>query len=85
MTSNRGDDDMNHAAVMLSGAPRVLDVPPDLADALEHEDQVLRSFERLSYDGQAQVVLSVAGARSPRARSRRIAQVLGNLREGWAH
>lgn len=76
---------MNHAAVMLSSGPRVLDVPADLADALEREDGVLRRFERLSYDGQAQVVSSVAGARGATARQRRIAKALGALREGWAH
>jgi hypothetical protein len=32
MTANEGAD-MNHASVMLSSTPRVLDVPPDLADA----------------------------------------------------
>jgi uncharacterized protein YdeI (YjbR/CyaY-like superfamily) len=80
-----GGAEMNHASVMLSSAPRVLDVPPDLADALEREDAALRRFERLSYDGQERVVLSVAGARGARTRRRRIAQVLGTLREGWAH
>ena len=84
MTANGGAD-MNHASVMLSSTPRVLDVPPDLADALEAEDATLRRFERLSYDGQERVVLSVAGARGVRTRRRRIAQALGALREGWAH
>jgi uncharacterized protein YdeI (YjbR/CyaY-like superfamily) len=84
MTANRGAE-MNHASVMLSSTPRVLDVPADLADALEREDAALRSFERLSYDGQEQVVLSVASARGARTRRRRIAEALGSLREGWAH
>jgi uncharacterized protein YdeI (YjbR/CyaY-like superfamily) len=84
MTANGGAD-MNHASVMLSSTPRVLDVPPDLADALEREDAALRYFERLSYDGQERVVASVAAARGARTRRRRIAQVLGTLREGWAH
>jgi len=84
MTANEGAD-MNHASVMLSSTPRILDVPADLADALEREDAALRRFERLSYDRQEQVVLSVAGARGVRTRRRRIARALGSLREGWAH
>jgi uncharacterized protein YdeI (YjbR/CyaY-like superfamily) len=80
-----GGAEMNHASVMLSSTPRVLDVPPDLADALEGEDIALRRFERLSYDAQERVVLSVAGARGARTRRRRIARVLGGLRQGWAH
>jgi uncharacterized protein YdeI (YjbR/CyaY-like superfamily) len=80
-----GGAEMNHASVMLSSTPRVLDVPADLADALEREDAALRRFERLSYDGQERVVLSVAGVRGARTRRRRIAEVLGTLRQGWAH
>jgi uncharacterized protein YdeI (YjbR/CyaY-like superfamily) len=84
MTATEGAD-MNHASVMLSSTPRVLDVPRDLADALEGEETALRRFERLSYDAQERVVLSVAGARGVRTRRRRIARALGTLREGWAH
>jgi uncharacterized protein YdeI (YjbR/CyaY-like superfamily) len=73
-----------HAAVMLSSEPRELAVPPDLADALEREDDVLRSFERLSYAGQRELVLSVDRAPSTNSRRRRIARALGLLREGWA-
>ena len=76
---------MNHAAVIVSSVPRILDVPPDLADALEREDVALRTFERLSYDGQERLVRSVAAARDAKARRRRIANALGSLREGWAH
>jgi uncharacterized protein YdeI (YjbR/CyaY-like superfamily) len=72
------------AAVTLLGEPRVLAVPPDLAAALEREDDVLRSFERLSYRGQAELVLSVDRARTGQSRRRRIARALGLLREGWA-
>ena len=74
----------SHAAVTLMSQPRVLALPPDLADALEREDDVLRSFERMSYDGQAELVLSVDRARTAQSRRRRIARALGLLREGWA-
>ena len=61
----------------------MLAVPADLADALEREDAALRSFERLSYDGQARVVLSV-DRRAARAttRRRRIAAALGAAARG---
>lgn len=63
--------------VELDTAPRVVEVPPDLAEALT-PDQRAR-FDALSYSGRRAHVLSVDGAKTPETRERRIAKVVEAL------
>ena len=53
-------------------APRVVEVPDDLAAALNREPSARQAFDRLSYSGQQRHVLSVEQAKTPETRQRRI-------------
>ena len=65
-----------------TAAPLVLDVPSDMADALEREPEALRFFESLSYGRQRFFVASIEGAKTDATRTRRIDKALDMLREG---
>jgi len=62
-----------------AAAPRVVDVPADLAEALDAVPPARRSFDALSYSRQRAHVLSVEGAKTDATRERRIAKVLADL------
>lgn len=66
----------------LDTAAREVDVPPDLAAALDAEPLVRLGFDALSYSKRRAFVLSVEKARSDETRQRRIAKAVQNLREG---
>jgi hypothetical protein len=60
-------------------APRVVEVPADLAAALDAEPVALGAFKALSYSNQRRHVLSVEGAKSPATRERRVAKTVAEL------
>jgi hypothetical protein len=60
--------------------PRTVDLPAELADALNTDPAVSRRFAALSYSNQRRHVLSVTGARTAETRTRRIQRVLDELR-----
>jgi hypothetical protein len=62
-------------------APRTVDVPAELADALQADPDAARRFAALSYSNQRRHVLSVSGARTDETRTRRIHRVLDELRQ----
>ena len=66
----------------LDTAPREVSVPPDLAEALNHDADARRYFERLSYSNKRRVVLPIEDAKSAETRQRRIAKAVGMLHEG---
>jgi uncharacterized protein YdeI (YjbR/CyaY-like superfamily) len=66
----------------LDTEPREVIVPPDFADALDHDAQARRFFDGLSYSNRLRYVLSIAGAKSTETRQRRIAKSGTALREG---
>ena len=68
--------------IELDTAPRVIDVPPDLAAALDAEPAARRTFDGLSYSNQSWHVLQVTGARTDETRQRRIAKSVEILRSG---
>lgn len=68
----------------LDTAPREVDVPPDLAAALEAEPAARAFFETLSYSNKRWHVESVTGAKQPATRQRRIEKAVGMLRDGRA-
>ena len=49
-----------------SRAPRVLEVPPELADVLDRDERARRFFERLSYVEQRRYIRLAQGARTRR-------------------
>ena len=68
--------------LVVDTAPRVVDVPPDLAAALDAEPETRRTFDALSYSNQSWHVLSVNGAKTDETRQRRIEKSVATLREG---
>ena len=61
--------------------PREVDLPADLARALNQDPGASRSFGQLSYSRQQRYVLDVTGAKTPQTRERRIAKAIGELRQ----
>ena len=68
--------------LVVDTAPRVVDVPPDLAAALDAEPETRRTFDALSYSNQSWHVLSVNGAKTDETRQGRIEKSVATLREG---
>ena len=66
----------------LDTAPREIDVPADLAAALDAEPAARRTFDGLSNSNKRFHVDSVAGAKTDETRQRRIAKSVAVLREG---
>ena len=67
--------------VELDDAPRVVEVPADLAAALDAEPAARRRFDALSYSHQRRHVLAVEGAKAEATRQRRVASVVATLAE----
>ncbi|MFI5913030.1 YdeI/OmpD-associated family protein [Dactylosporangium sp. NPDC051541] len=65
--------------VELDTAPRTVEVPADLAAALDAEPAARAAFDALSYSGRRAHVLSVEGAKTAATRERRVAKVLETL------
>jgi hypothetical protein len=68
----------------LDEAPRVVDVPEDLAQAISAEPAAQEFFDRLSYSNQRRLVLAVESAKTVETRQRRIAKTVAGLAEGKA-
>jgi hypothetical protein len=66
----------------LDTAPREVDLPADLAAALDADPDARRTFDALSYSNRSWHVLSVEGAKTPETRARRIAKSVAALHEG---
>lgn len=77
----RAGDDLD-VDLELDTAPRVVDVPADLAAALDVEPEARRTFDALSYSNQSWHVFSVNGAKTDETRRRRIEKSVAALREG---
>lgn len=65
--------------VELDTAPREVEVPPDLAAALNAEPAALARFAELSYSGQRRWVLPVEDAKTEATRQRRISTMVRTL------
>ena len=61
-------------------APRVVDVPPALAEALATDPTAASAWAALSHSKQKQHALAVEGARTDDTRERRVQKVLAVLR-----
>ena len=61
-------------------APRVVDVPPELADVLATDAAAKAAFEKLSYTNQNRLALSVREAKTDETRERRLGKALAELR-----
>ena len=65
--------------VELDTAPRDVEVPPDLAAALDADAAARSAFDALSYSNRRRWVLSVEDARTAQTRQRRIDKVVSTL------
>jgi len=63
----------------LDTAPRVVEVPEDLAAALAAAPAAKAAFDGLSYSRQRAHVLAVEGAKAAETRQRRVAKVVAEL------
>jgi hypothetical protein len=68
--------------IELDTAPREVNVPADLAAALDAEPAARRTFDALSYSNKSWHTLQVEGAKTDETRQRRIARSVEILREG---
>jgi Bacteriocin-protection, YdeI or OmpD-Associated/Domain of unknown function (DUF1905) len=68
--------------LVLDTAPREIDVPADLATALDRDPAAKRHFEGLSYSNKRRITESIAGAKSEETRQRRIDKEVRQLHEG---
>ena len=66
----------------LDTAPREVDVPEDLAAALDAEPAARATFDGLSYSNRSWHVLQATGTNNPETRARRIEKSVAALREG---
>lgn len=62
--------------------PRVIDVPEDLAAALDADPAAKAFYATLNYSSQRRYVEPVADARTAETRARRIAKVVTDLKAG---
>jgi hypothetical protein len=66
----------------LDTAPREIDVPLDLADALAGDSAAAATFDRLSFSHRREYVQWITEAKRPETRARRVAGTLDRLTEG---
>ena len=69
-------------SIEVDDAPRVVDVPDDLAAALAGDPAVAAAFDGLSYSHQSEYVEWIEEAKKPETRARRIGKAVERLREG---
>jgi Bacteriocin-protection, YdeI or OmpD-Associated/Domain of unknown function (DUF1905) len=68
--------------IVLDEAPREVDVPPALAQALESDATAKTKFDALAFTHRKEFATWIAEAKKDETRERRVAQALQMLREG---
>ena len=68
----------------LDTEPRVVQVPGDLAEALDADAAARTAFDRLTYSNNRRIVMLVDDAKTPETRQRRIDKSIADLRAGRA-
>jgi hypothetical protein len=66
----------------LDAAPRELEVPAELAAALDADPAAKAFFEGLSYSNKRVFTLSVEGTSNPETKARRVEKAIALMREG---
>ncbi|HEY8581833.1 MAG TPA: YdeI/OmpD-associated family protein [Capillimicrobium sp.] len=70
--------------VELDDAPREVELPPALAEALAGDDEARQRFEALAYSHRKEYARWVGEAKREETRGRRVAEALALIREGLA-
>jgi len=78
--TGRGAGDEIEVRLDVDDAPRVVEVPDDLAAALAQDDAAKAAWDKLSYSHQRAHADSVTGAKAADTRARRVEKVLAALR-----
>jgi bacteriocin resistance YdeI/OmpD-like protein/uncharacterized protein DUF1905 len=66
----------------LDTAPREIEVPADLAAALDRDAPAKRTFDDLSYSNKRRITESITGAKSDETRQRRVEKAVSQLHDG---
>jgi len=66
--------------IVLDEAPREVELPVELAAALDADPSAKAAFEALSFSNRNRIALSVDTAKSPETRARRVVKALDDLR-----
>jgi bifunctional DNA-binding transcriptional regulator/antitoxin component of YhaV-PrlF toxin-antitoxin module len=74
--------DVVEVDIEIDTEPRVVEVPADLAAALDADPAARRRFDGMSYSHRLQHVLAVTGAKTETTRERRVAGVVSAMSEG---
>jgi Bacteriocin-protection, YdeI or OmpD-Associated/Domain of unknown function (DUF1905) len=74
--------DVVDVELQLDEAPRVLEVPADFTAALDADPAARAFFDGLSYSNRSRFTLSIADAKTPETRQRRIDKSIALLGEG---
>ena len=77
----RAGDEVD-VTLSLDTAPRVIEVPPELAAALEAAPDAKAFFDGLSYSNKSVFTLSVSGTSNPETKARRVEKAIALMREG---
>jgi hypothetical protein len=64
----------------LDTAPRLVELPPDLAKAIARDKKAAAAWDRLSFTNKKEMARSLEGARKLETRERRLAAALEKLR-----
>jgi hypothetical protein len=75
-----GQGDTISIELELDTAPRTVELPADLAEALAADKKAAAAWEALSFTNKKEVAVSLEGAKRPETRERRLAQALDRLR-----
>ena len=78
--TDRGAGDDIEVRLDIDDAPRVVDVPDDLAAELAQDDAARAAWDELSLSRQRAHAESITGAKAADTRARRVAKVLDALR-----
>jgi hypothetical protein len=70
------------ADIELDTEPREVNVPADLAAALDHEPDARQAFDGMLYSHRLRYVTVIEDAKTPETRQRRIAKTVSSLRSG---
>jgi hypothetical protein len=62
--------------------PRVVEVPPELAEAFEKEKEAAQYFNSISYSHQREYVGYITEAKKPETRARRVTKTIEMLKTG---
>jgi hypothetical protein len=75
-------DDPIEVTLELDDAPREVEVPRELAEALAADPLATEAWEKLSYSRQRQHTLAIDGAKASETKARRVAKTIATLRGG---